>query len=77
MSRELTTEQETLRGEILSNEEQRNYIEILKNALQAKIEDLGIRVLPRPSSRTGGGSSQASPLPDATVDLFVQLARAK
>jgi len=33
--------EESLRAEILNNEEQRNYIQILKEALEARIEDLG------------------------------------
>lgn len=35
--------EESLRGEVLISEEQRNYIEILKEALEAKIEDLGLK----------------------------------
>lgn len=34
---------ETLRTETLMNEEQRNYIEILKQTLESKISSLGIR----------------------------------
>lgn len=33
----------TLREEVLNNEEQRNYIELLKQAIEAKIEELGLR----------------------------------
>jgi len=35
--------EETLRGEVLANEEQRNYIEMLKEALEAKVADLGLQ----------------------------------
>eukprot|EP00826_Nyctotherus_ovalis_P024186 TRINITY_DN18744_c0_g1_i2.p1 TRINITY_DN18744_c0_g1~~TRINITY_DN18744_c0_g1_i2.p1 ORF type:complete len:255 (-),score=93.66 TRINITY_DN18744_c0_g1_i2:188-952(-) len=36
---------ESLRAEVLDNEEKRNYIEILKEALEARIEDLGLKDL--------------------------------
>jgi len=37
--------EESLRAEVLDNEEKRNYVEILKEALEAKIEDLGLKDL--------------------------------
>jgi hypothetical protein len=41
VQKDKTNLEESLRAETLANEEQRNYIEILKQALEAKIEDLG------------------------------------
>ena len=37
--------EESLKAEMLANEKQRNYIEILKEALSAKMENLGLRDL--------------------------------
>ena len=37
--------EESLRGEVLDNAEKRNQIEILKEALETKIEDLGLKEL--------------------------------
>ena len=51
----------------------------MKNALQAKIEDLGIiRSTPqqRNASRLARGSASA-PLNDAAVDMFIHLTQAK
>ncbi len=39
---EKATLEESLRGEMLANEEQRNYIEILRQALETKVEELGL-----------------------------------
>ena len=52
LEREKTSIEESLRGEMLVGEEQRNYIEILKEALEAKIEDLGMKDL---LAQIGGG----------------------
>ena len=43
--------EESLRGEMLLNEEQRNYIEILKEALSAKLDELGLKELLDDSSK--------------------------
>jgi len=45
LEREKSALEESLRGEMLVSEEQRNYIEILKEALESKIEELGITEL--------------------------------
>lgn len=45
LEREKTAIEESLRGEVLDNEEKRNYIEILKEPLEAKMEDLGLKEL--------------------------------
>lgn len=43
LTKQKMTLEDSLRGEVLISEEQRNYIEILKEALEAKIEDLGLK----------------------------------
>ena len=59
--REKKAVEASLRAEILVNEEQRSYIEVLREALETKIEDLGFS--------EGGGKGR--------VDLFAELANAK
>ena len=59
--------EESLRAEILANEEQRNYIEVLKQALEAKIEDLGFAEML--SNSKGRGKNK--------VDLFAELTNVK
>ena len=43
--------EEALRMETLANEEQRNYIQILRHAVEAKMEGLGITEMVRKSQR--------------------------
>ena len=45
LQKEKATIEESLRHEVLDNEEKRNYIEILKEALEAKINELGLKEL--------------------------------
>jgi hypothetical protein len=47
--REKESSEEALRMETLANEEQRNYIQILRHAVEAKLEGLGITELVRKS----------------------------
>lgn len=45
LSKEKANLEESLRSEMLASEEQRNYINILKEAIETKIEDLGLAEL--------------------------------
>ena len=45
--------EDALRMETLANEEQRNYIQILRHDVEAKLEGLGITELVRNSQRGG------------------------
>ena len=49
MVREKEAIEEALRMETLANEEQRNYIQILRHAVEAKMEGLGIAEMVRKS----------------------------
>lgn len=49
--------EDALRMETLANEEQRNYIQILRHAVEAKLEGLGITELVRNSQRGGKSHS--------------------
>lgn len=50
--------EESLREQILSNEEQRNYIQILKQALEGKIDSLGLRDLLQSVVKSGGDQGE-------------------
>eukprot|EP01022_Parablepharisma_sp_SALTPOND_P018560 TRINITY_DN304_c0_g1_i1.p1 TRINITY_DN304_c0_g1~~TRINITY_DN304_c0_g1_i1.p1 ORF type:complete len:1205 (-),score=223.99 TRINITY_DN304_c0_g1_i1:1337-4951(-) len=69
LQREKQNLEESLRAEILTNEEQRNYIQILKEALEAKIEDLGFSEILN-QARTAKPAKQV-------VDLFAEMANMK
>ncbi len=69
LQKEKQTLEETLRAEILANEEQRNYTQILKEALETKIEDLGFSDILN-QARAGNQTVQA-------VDIFAELAAVK
>ncbi len=60
--------EESLRGEMLVSEEQRNYIEILKEALEAKIEDLGLAQMMEQAKGKDG---------ETVCDVFAKLATMK
>ena len=55
---------QALRGETLSNEEQRSQLEVLKQALECKMSDLGVLQVFREAAR--GGNSH--------IDLFAEFA---
>ncbi len=61
--------EESLRAEVLANEEQRNYAKILKEALETRIEDLGFSEILN-QARTGKPNAQP-------VDIFAELAAVK
>eukprot|EP00826_Nyctotherus_ovalis_P013297 TRINITY_DN13575_c0_g1_i10.p1 TRINITY_DN13575_c0_g1~~TRINITY_DN13575_c0_g1_i10.p1 ORF type:complete len:211 (+),score=92.44 TRINITY_DN13575_c0_g1_i10:246-878(+) len=50
--------EESLREQILSNEEQRNYIQILKQALESKIDSLGLSDLLQSVVKSGGDQEE-------------------
>jgi len=56
--------EESLREQIYSNEEQKKYIEILKEALEAKVDNFGLRDLLQKVIKKGGDH----------LEVFVQLA---
>jgi hypothetical protein len=61
---------ESLRNEMLVNEEQRKYIEVLKEALETKIEDLGFtQLLQRTQARDKDSQD--------VCDIFAEMARSK
>ena len=66
LEKEKSTLEESLRGEMLVSEEQRNYIEILKEALEAKIEDLGLVELLK-QARGGEGKDSCDVFAKLTV----------
>ena len=57
--------EETLRSETMVTEEQRSYIEVLKQALEAKIVDMGLAEMLSKRSREGGMD---------VVDVFAEMA---
>jgi hypothetical protein len=68
LAQEKVAIEESLRTEMLAGEEQRNYIEILKEALETKIEDLGLTELIQQKAGTDSKSA---------CDVFVKLATMK
>ncbi len=68
LAKEKSNLEESLRAEMLSNEEQRNYIEILKQALEAKIQDMGLADLLEQTRGKEGGDM---------CDVFVKLTTMK
>jgi len=69
LQREKQGIEEALRSEMLENEEQRNYIQILKQALEAKIEDFGFsEVL---------NAARSGTQPASSVDIFVEMTNIK
>ena len=60
--------EESLRNEMLVNEEQQKYIEVLKEALEAKIEDLGLTELLQRTQAKGS---------EDVCDIFAEIARSK
>ncbi len=69
VQKEKQTLESALRAEMLAGEEQRSYIEILKQALQAKIEDLGFSDILN-QARVGRQ-------PANSVDIFAEMATIK
>lgn len=68
MSKDKKRVEESLRTETLANEEQRNYIEILKQALEAKMEQLGLTDLFVTYANTKNASA---------IDLFAEMSHLK
>jgi chromosome segregation ATPase len=77
------TLEESLRAEMLQSEEQRSYIEVLKQALEAKMEDLGIPSMSHDAfthflnstSEIEGSRKETGRLQSALMDSEAQLKR--
>jgi chromosome segregation ATPase len=77
------TLEESLRAEMLHSEEQRSYIEVLKQALEAKMEDLGISSMSHDAfshflsstSQVEGSRKDTARLQSALMDSEAQLKR--